>query len=312
MKKKQPKSSITFSINLREANYQIDALQNRLLQDYLRMDKRFRRAFSVNYTADFITTLKDKARLKEPIHISVIGNTRSGKSYVSITLGYILMALYGKKFTVDYICGNAFEFIEKLKQMPEEDLINSVFLIDEEKMTVFGVGSLAKKMKITDVQNIIAINNISTIMLNPKSWANKEANYGLKTFGRCFDTKTVRMMLYNLEERGKGGELPMGNVYLPIFTSVLPEDYAEKLEKDYLDKKNAWVKQEMRGEGDVLSEIKKNSAEGFMKDGKFLQLKTKRDRLTYISQKMGSEWTKTEIDEIESITKLISEGFLDD
>lgn len=179
-------------------------------------------------------------------------------------------------------------------------------------MTVFGVGSLAKKMKITDVQNIIAINNISTIMLNPKTWANKEANYGLKTFGRCFDTKTVRMMLYNLEERGRGGELPMGNVYLPIFTSVLPEDYAGKLEKDYLEKKNTWVKQEMRGEGDVLAEIKKNSAESFMRDSKFLQLKTKRMRLAYITQKMGSEWTRSEVEEIETITRLINEGFLDE
>ncbi len=302
---------IKFSLDLTKADYQIDALQNRLLEFYLRADRNFRRAFSINYTNDFITYVKDKVKLQEPIHISVIGATRSGKSYTMITLCYLIMALNKKRFTMDYICANAYEFIEKLKVMPEEDLKNSVFLIDEEKMTVFGVGSIAKKMKISDVQNIIAINNISTIMLNPSSWANKEATYGLRTFGRCFKTKTVRMMLYNLSEKGKGGEMPMGNIYLPIFTEILDKKYADELEKEYLAKKNAWVRQEMRGEGDVLAEIKKSSAKGFLKDGKFMDLKTKALRTTYINQKMGSEWTKSEVEEIESITKLLRDGSLD-
>ncbi len=308
MDKPQP---IKFSLDLSRANYQIDALQNRLLEFYLRADRNFRRAFSINYTNDFITFIKDKVKLREPIHISTIGATRSGKSYTMITVCYLVMALYNKRFTMDYVCGNAYEFIEKLKVMPEEDLLNSIFLIDEEKMTVFGVGSIAKKMKIADVQNIIAINNISTIMLNPSSWANKEATYGLRTFGRCFKTKTVRMMLYNLSEKGKGGEMPMGMIYLPIFTEVLDKKYADELEKEYLEKKNAWVKQEMRGEGDVLAEIKKTSAKGFIKDPKFMDIKTKNLRTTYINQKMGSEWTKTEIEEIESITRLLREGSLD-
>lgn len=308
MDKPQP---IKFSLDLSKANYQIDALQNRLLEFYLRADRNFRRAFSINYTNDFITFIKDKVKLREPIHISVIGATRSGKSYTMITVCYLIMALYNKRFTMDYICGNAYEFIEKLKVMPEEDLMDSVFLIDEEKMTVFGVGSIAKKMKIADVQNIIAINNISTIMLNPSSWANKEATYGLRTFGRCFGTKTVRMMLYNLSEKGKGGEMPMGMIYLPIFTEVLEKEYADRLEKEYLAKKNAWVKQEMRGEGDVLAEIKKTSAKGFVKDSKYLDLKSKTLRITYINQKMGSEWTKTEVEEIESITRLLRQGSLE-
>ncbi len=308
MEKPQP---IKYSLDLTKANYQIDALQNRLLEFYLRSDRNFRRAFSINYTTDFMTYIKDKVRLREPIHISTIGATRSGKSYTMIFLCYLIMALHKKRFTMDYICANAYEFIEKLKVMPEEDLKDSVFLIDEEKMTVFGVGSIAKKMKITDVQNIIAINNISTIMLNPSSWANKDASYGLRTFGRCFETKTVRMMLYNLSEKGKGGELPMGNIYLPIFTEALDKKYAQELEKEYLAKKNAWVRQEMRGEGDVLAEIKKSSAKGFIKDNNYLDLKSKTLRITYINQKMGSEWTKTEVEEIESITRLLRQGSLE-
>jgi hypothetical protein len=304
--------SLKFSFNLANAKYEIDALQNRLLEFYLRADSKFRRAFSINYTSDFFQYIKDKARLKEPIHLSMIGNTRSGKSYVGITICAFHQACYGRLFSVDYICANAFEFLEKLKIMPKEKLDNSIFLIDEEKQTIFGVGSIAKKIKLTDVQNIIAINNISTIMINPTSWANKEANYGCRTFGRCFNTKTCRLMLYNLSEKGKGGELPMGNLYLPIFTEFLPKEYADSIEIPYLSKKQEWVEGEMRGEGDVLYEIKKKTAESILRDKKFKNIKTKKDRITYISMKMGSEWTKGECEEIESITKLMRDGTLEE
>ena len=281
------------------------------MEFYIRADRRFRRAFSINYTSDFLQYIKDKARLKEPLHISIIGNTRSGKSYIGITICAFIMACYGKIFTNEYICANAFEFLEKLKVMPQYKVRNSVFLIDEEKQAIYGVGSIAKKMKLADVQNIIAINNISTLMLNPVGWANKEANYGLRTFGRCFKTKTNRLMLYNLSEKGRGSELPMGNVYLPIFTQFLPKDYADSIEKPYLDKKQNWVEGEMRGEGDVLYEIKKKTAESILRDKKFLELKTKKDKVTYISLKIGSEWTKGECDEIESIIKLLRQGSID-
>jgi len=305
-------SDLKFEFNLSESNYEIDVLQNRLLQVYLRADPKFRRAFATNYTSDFFQFLKDKTKLREPIFLAVMGVVRSGKSYISISIATFLMACYGKLFGIEYICANAFEFLEKLKTMPQEKLKDSCFLIDEEKQGIYGVGSIAKKMKLTDVQNIIAINNISTISLNPISWANKEAMYGIRVFGRCFKTKTVRCMLYNLQEKGRGGELPLGVLYIPIFTAFLPKDYALKLEKEYLEKKNAWVMQEQRGEGDVLYEIKRKSAESFCRDKKFLEIKRKAEKLVYISLKLGSEWTKGECDEIFQITKLIQQGVLDD
>jgi hypothetical protein len=301
---------LKFLFNLREANYEIDILQNKLLQFYLRNEIRFRRAFNTDYTADFLQFLKDKARLREPIHLSILGVVRSGKSYTAVTIASFMMALYGKKFTIEYICANAYEFLEKLKSMPQEKLLNTCFLIDEEKQATFGIGSIAKKIKLNDVQNIIAINNISTISLTPHGWAYREAMYGLRLFGRCFKTKTTRSMLYNLQEKGKGGELPLGNVYLPIFTAFLPKDYADELEKQYLEKKNEWVRGEMRGEGDVLYEIKRKSAEAFCRDEKFKGLKKKAEKITYISLKLGSEWTKGEVDEIYQITNLIRNGVI--
>jgi len=236
----------------------------------------------------------------------------SGKSYIALSIATFLMACYGKRFTIDYVCANSYEFIEKLKVMPQEKLDNTCFVIDEAKQSVYGIGSIAKKMKITDVANIIAIRGISTISLSPNMWSNKESFYGLRLFGRDFNTKTCRMMLYNLQAGGHQSETPMGNLYLPIFTAFLPKDYAKELEKAYLEKKNAWVLQEQRGEGDVLYEISRKSAESFARDKTYKELTKRAEKETYIGAKLGSEWTHSEIKQIYELTKLIEKGALEE
>lgn len=313
MVEKKPEISLKdlkFEFNLGTANYELDILQNELLKSYIRADPRFRRAFNQNYTSQFFQFLRDKANLKEVVHLSVMGQVRGGKSSIAITIASYIMACYGKRFTIDYVCANAYEFIEKLKVMPQDKLDNTCFVIDEQKQGVFGIGSVAKKMKITDVANIIAIRNISTISLNPQTWANKESFYGLRIFGKDFFSKTCRVMLYNLQAGGRQSELPMGNLYIPIFNVFLPKKYAEELNEAYLKKKNAWVLNEQRGQGDVLEEISRKSAENFMKDKKYLELKKRGEKETYIGIKMGSEWTRGEIKQIYELTRLLERGVL--
>lgn len=297
---------LQFSFNLKEANYQLDRLQNKFLEFYIRADPKFRRAFNNNYTSDFLGFIRDKAELKEPIHLSVMGTTRSGKSYVTISFCVYHQACYGKKFTIDYICGNAMEFLDKLKEFPSEKLFNRIFLIDEEKSAVFNVGSTAKKLKLQDVQNIIAINNISTISLNPIKFANTDAFYGLRMFGKCKKTGTNRMMLYNLQESAK--LIPVGNLYLPIFTALLPKSYAEPLEKAYLERKKAWIELERTGQNDELAHLRRKYARDFMKDKQFLKIDKKNEQQSYIKSVMGSGFTSGEIDDIFQLTKLFRQG----
>lgn len=300
-------SDLNFRFELKNCDFKLDVLQEKMLQGYLRFDLKFRRAFYTNYTSDFFKFIQDKTKLNEPIHLSVMGSVRGGKSYGMISVCIYHQACYGRLFDIDYICANAYEFIEKLKEFPKEKLSNRIFLVDEEKSAVFGVGSVARKMKIQDVQNIIAINNISTIMINPTSWQNQDAFYGLRIFGRSFPNKVSRFMLYNLTAN-KSTMTPMGVVYIPVFTAFLDKKYSDSLEKQYLEKKNKWVDLERNGEGDILSEIKRDSAKNFMKDKQFKLLKTRDQKVTYISQKLGSEWTKSEVDEIFQITKLLEQG----
>lgn len=298
--------TLKFSFNLGEADYKLDRLQEKFLQFYLRSDRKFLRAFNSNYTSDFLGYIRDKAELHEPVALSILGSVRSGKSSIALTLASYHQAIYNKKMSADYVCGQASDFVEALKEYPPEKLFNRCFVIDEEK-GFFNIGSLARKQKMKDIQNIIAVQNISTISLCPTKFQNAESSaYGIRIFGRCFKSKTCRMMLYNLQESAK--LIPVGNLYLPIFNAFLPKDYAEKLNADYLKKKLSWVNSERMGDGNSLAMIRKKTADHFVKDSQYLNLKTHDERITYLRFKLGNDWTNSELEDVFQITKLLIKG----
>jgi hypothetical protein len=298
---------LKFNYDLSKCNFQLDILQDKLLQFYLRSDKKFRKAFMTNYTNEFFQFLKDKARLNESFHVSTMGLVRSSKSTSMITICVFHQAIYHKKFSVDYVCGNQYEYIEKLQTFSENKLYNRIFLLDEEKQNTMGVGSVARKLKLQDVNNIIAKNNISTISINPQNWANPFSFYGMRAFGKCMDMGINRFMLYNLQS-SQSTASPMGLIYIPMFQKIIPQDYAEELNKKYLEKKDKWIEAEMRGESDVFAEIRKTKAKEFLKDKQFLSLKKKAEKFTYLVTKLGSEWTKGECEEVFNLTKLFEQG----
>jgi hypothetical protein len=235
-----------------------------------------------------------------------MGSVCSGKSYTALTLAILHQAMYGRLFHPFFICANAYEYLEKIQNTPVDKLTNRIFLIDEQKDT-YGIGSTARKTKLENTQSIIALSNISTIFLTPHSFQDKSADYGIRIMGRCFDTRTYKSMLYNLQE--KVGGLPMGNLYFPIFTKLMDNPYGKWLESRYLKRKTDWIGKERTGEGgDILESLKKKTAINFIHDEKFMGLKTKKQRLDYITLKMGSEWTSGEKEIIEGYTKLLRDG----
>lgn len=228
-------------------------------------------------------------------------------SHSMMSVCFLLNYFHKRIIDVRYITANSFEFLQNLQEMSMEDLKNSCFQIDEEK-NVFGVGSLAKKTKLTDVQNIIAKNNISTISICPTRFSNKDAFYGLRAFGRDFSQKVNRFMLYNLQEGERGSIRPTGMIYIPIITKLVPEHISKSLIEAYEKKKDEWIARETRGEGDVLYQIKRKTAEHFSKDSNYHKLKKKDEKIVYISQKLGSEWSKGECVEVFNMANIFIQG----
>jgi hypothetical protein len=115
-------------------------------------------------------------------------------------------------------------------------------------------------------------------------------------------------MLYNLQEGKSGGGLPLGMIYLPIPEALLPKEIAKEFIKKYEEKKDKWILKELQGGNDVMYEIKRKTAENFLRDEQFLSLRTKKEKEVCIGLKMGAEWTKGEVIEIAQIISLLQQG----
>lgn len=297
-------------LDIKNAIFEVDELQDELIKNYIIVDRIFKKAYYTDLTAKFFAFLKKKCKLNEPVSLSIMGTVRGGKSSAAISLGAYLARERGVPFTIRNIVSDEFEYIESLKD--EGTVQGDVFVIDESKQTVYGVGSVAKRMKILDIQNIIAMKAISSIWIRPDRFSFEGAQYGLRAFGKASNVspRLVRFMLYNLQESRDG--TPIGMVYVPIFNDVdwIPD--VEKLNKDYIDRKTAWVQQEQMGERDVLYKIKKQKIIEFMHDPKYQNMKRKKDREVYVRMKLGSEFTVSEIREICQAADMLSRGDIDE
>lgn len=292
------------SINPGNMKFRMDRLQDMLLQNYIRNSPEFRRAFVTDYTGIFLGYVRDKRRLTEPLNMCMIGTRRGGKSTSGISILGYTDALYGKRTQIKNICADEFEYLNCLKNV----LKYEAFLIDEAKLATYGIGSVAKRMKLQDVQNIIAVNCISTIAIRPDQWAAEFAEYGLKCFGRCFEEGINRFLLYNLQESSKGNVVPLGVVYIPIFSKFLT--YGKELEKEYAEKKQSWVNEEQHGERDMLFRTRIMQAIEFTQSPVFSSLKKGKERKVWASAQLGSEFTSGEVEEIVTMASMLVEGKL--
>lgn len=293
-------------IDIQKAVFETDALMEESIMRYMRDDSKFLRMYNTNLTPLFFKYVDDKVRLREPVSIGIKGFTRSGKSTIGITIACRISELNGKKFSINNICANEFDFLEKIKKAKDND----VFVVDEAKESVFGIGSLAKRMKIEDVQNIIAKLNISTIWITPRKFNDTNSDYGLRTLGRARNIKPRlnKALIYNLAEGTKGQIIPFGYVVIPTFMDVY--DYGEKLDKQYQEKKDEWIQKEKESEVNFMYQIQKTKAEELLKNNKFTTVKKFKDKVIIAKSLLPSEFTKQEVDEIVRMSQLIQEGFL--
>lgn len=302
------------NFNLKEAIFELDVLQQSLIQKYLREDRNFLRAYYTDYTSLFLQFLQEKAQLNEPVHFSIMGGVRGGKSSSGICIGGMMSEARNKLYSINKIMSSEYEFLQTLKDNKFVEF-GDCFVIDESKQAVYGVGSTAKKVKIQDVQNIIAVNNISTIWIKPDGWSFEGAMYGLRAFGRgqfdkfgkALPMRINRFMLYNLQESSTGGSLPLGMLYIPHFADYL--DNGKELWQQYSDKKQKWVNEEMSGTADATMENMFKLAEKLTKNKHFSNLKKANEMEAFISTAVGSEMTRGEVKQLLTLCRLIRNGY---
>lgn len=238
----------------------------------------------------------------------------SGKSTSAITVAGLIMEARRRLMDTEHILENEYKLLEVLKNNKITQF-GDAFVIDESKQAVYGVGSTARKFKLSDIQNIIAVNNISTLWLRPDGWSFDNSQYGLRAFGRgqfykdgtLCPVRINKFMLYNLQESSAGGSLPLGMIYLPHFEDILKN--GKQLWKDYSQKKQNWVDDEQHGEADTMMTQAFSVAEKIYTYPRFQLLKSGSQKKTFIATALGSEATTGETKQIYEIIKLLENGF---
>ncbi len=294
-------------LDINNANFVSDALQEEAIFSNLRKNPEFLQAFNTDLTKLFYQFIEDKQKLNEPVTLSLKGSVRSGKSTIAITIACKIAELNNKEFSVKNVCSDEYDFLSKVKDSEDND----VFVIDESKESVFGVGSMAKRMKIHDIQNIIAKKNISTLWITPRRFNDTNSDYGLQTIGRARNVKPNlgKLLLFNLME-GRGiFTPPFGFVILPIYKDVY--SYGQKLSDEYEALKDAWIEKEKESDTNIMYEIQKKRAIELNENPKYVSLEKIKDKSVYAKSVLPSEFTKVEIDEIVRLSKLIAEGVIE-
>src|SRR3989304_2332249 len=86
------------TVDIANMKFEIDELQNQLINRYLPDDINFRRAFFTDFTMHFLKMIFDKVnKLHEPVSLSILGIVRSGKSTGAITTARFIKGEQGKK-----------------------------------------------------------------------------------------------------------------------------------------------------------------------------------------------------------------------
>lgn len=293
-------------IDYKKAIFETDELLEESIFSQMRDNPKFLKMFYTDMTNKFYRYIDGKIKLREPISLGIKGFTRSGKSTIGITIACRIAEANGKRFSINNICENEFDFLKKVKTAEEND----VFVIDEGKESVFGIGSMAKRMKIDDIQNIIAKLNISTIWITPRKFNDTNSDYGLRTLGRARNVspRLVKLLLYNLSEGTRHILIPFGYVIIPVFMDIY--EYGKELDKEYQALKDDWIRREKESETNFMFNIQKEKAQDLLSNPTFTQLKKFKDRVIFAKTLLPSEFTKQEIDEIVRMTDLIEQGYI--
>lgn len=246
-------------------------------------------AFFSNMTRFLLNEMYSYLKDARCWRLSIMGETRGGKSEVAqtIALSYVSMFnhLLNRKvydyidlfkdnifkkqeinLDINHICANQSDYIFNLRQYHKDGLtkFGQLWIIDESKKAIGGLGSFSEMLDLENVNNIIAKFMQSEIWVQPLQLETKNTPYGLYVYKKDVVNKVNWCLLYKMQRTPTGGvEYSfLGWVNVPLHKNHL-------LRKAYNKKKNEWIKQEMGGHTDIRLEERKRIAMELSKDKMF-------------------------------------------
>lgn len=242
--------------------------------------------FYSNKTKYFLREIVRYVKEKRVFRISVMGQTRSGKSEVGSTISFYYTTIFNKffdkghfndldlledeniksgklDFNTFFVCDNQQVYKKRLKEHHQKGKLKygQIWLIDENKDSTGGVGSMSEIIEMTNLNNIMAKFNQSEVYCQPLKFETRNCPYGLKVFKKDIPNRVNWCLLFSIDNDPSGAVVFkfLGWVKIPLHNN---EDFRKK----YNLLKNEWIAKELEGRADERMIDRSNTAKMLFKN----------------------------------------------
>lgn len=231
--------------------------------------------------------------------ISIMGETRGGKSEVGSTLAFQYEKYFNQamnegafkkidlfkngefkneniKFNTKFVCGGQSDYIYTLRETHREKKMKfgQIWQIDESKDKIGGIGSMSEVIELRNLNNIVAKFMQAEVWITPLKFETRNAPFGLVVYKKDVKNRINWCLLYKIENTARNVEYHfMGWVDIPMHKN-------ERFRKKYNEKKNQWIKGEIEGTGDPRIDERKKVAKMLSEDILFSEMNEKGNRFT--------------------------------
>jgi len=256
-------------LNGKEIDYTpyIDKISMERLKIRLMQEKSFVKVFTTNQTDNFMSSMRDvvdpKVRHEENSVWEISGLSGSGKSETTISLA--------KELTPDRFSADNVAFYDKQILDKAKDLLRDSFIIRDEAVPIFGVGSHKMSVDMNVLAETSRKAGINLVFISPREQNIEIAKWLLQTVDIDYKNRITRMALKD----------PLTQQYLgAVYVKVLPAD--DPIIINYNKKKDEFIESIREGKrSDAKTDLKSIAKEIFKKIDLEIFSK-KKERLAYI------------------------------
>jgi len=241
---------------------------------------KFPRAFQTNQTSFLTQEIESSIKLAKIFRLSIMGEVRMGKSEVGTTIALLYVKFYNYfynkgmfdkldiwkttklmkaelSFGQDHIVGSQQDYMIQIRQLYNEGKLKfgQIFQIDEARDAIGGLGSFSTEIDLKNINNIVAKFMISEIWITPDRFLDRNCPYGLYVFKKDMKNRVNWCLLYKIQ-MGEG----MIRNYIFLGWVAVPLHGNDKLRKEYNEKKNQWIGEELLGMGDKRTMLRKEAS----------------------------------------------------
>jgi len=268
-KNKKKKKMGRIILNGKEIDYTpyIDKISMERLKIRLMQEKSFVKVFTTNQTDNFMSSMRDvvdpKVRHEENSVWEISGLSGSGKSETTISLA--------KELTPDRFSADNVAFYDKQILDKAKDLLRDSFIIRDEAVPIFGVGSHKMSVDMNVLAETSRKAGINLVFISPREQNIEIAKWLLQTVDIDYKNRITRMALKD----------PLTQQYLgAVYVKVLPAD--DPIIINYNKKKDEFIESIREGKrSDAKTDLKSIAKEIFKKIDLEIFSK-KKERLAYI------------------------------